>query len=278
MNHPWQYDETLQVGTDYRDPGEVNVYDQRMRKLRDVAAEAKDIRKSLLLSGDSVIWEIGAGTGECALTLAAAVKHVYAVDVSSTMLDYAIGKAKQRGISNVAFERGGFLSGFRPAHPVDGVVSQLALHHLPDFWKSRALARITSCLRPKGRLYLRDVVFPSTTDDYDTFFKVTVDELRSRAGEEVALQTVQHIRSEFSTLDWILEGLLTRSGLRIVERRCQGFLSVYVCEKSESNTHGAATVRQPSGSEIERMFAASEPRKFAVCDRTKDESANTQRL
>jgi hypothetical protein len=105
------------------------------------------------------------------------------------------------------------------------------LHHLPDFWKSRALTAIASCLRTNGRLYLRDVVFPSSTDDYDAFFKAEIDEIRLHAGDETAEQTIQHIKTEFSTLDWILEGMIVRSGLRIVEKVGKGFLSVYVCEK-----------------------------------------------
>lgn len=231
MNHPWQYDETIQIGTDYSDPKEVAAYDQRMQKLRDVDAEAKDIQKALSLSSDSIVWEIGTGTGECALALAATVKHVYATDISPTMLKYARLKADQRRISNVTFKNGGFLSGFRPQYPVDGVVSQLSLHHLPDFWKSRALTIIASILRPKGRLYLRDVVFSSSVDDPDTFFKVVIDEIRLQAGDEVARQTIQHIKTEFSTLDWILEEMIARSGLRIVEKESKGFLAVYVCEK-----------------------------------------------
>lgn len=231
MNPPWQYDETIQIGTDYSDPEEVAAYDQRMRKLRDVNAESKDIQKALSLSSDSIVWEIGTGTGECALALAATVKHVYATDVSPTMLDYAHHKAEQLCISNVTFENGGFLSGFRPRSPVDGVVTQLSLHHLPDFWKSRALTIIASSLRPRGRLYLRDVVFPSSIDDFDIFFKVVTDGIRLQAGDEVAQQTVQHIKAEFSTLDWILEGMIVRSGLRIIEKAGKGFLSVYVCEK-----------------------------------------------
>lgn len=75
------------------------------------------------------------------------------------------------------------------------------------------------------------MVFPSTLDDDDAFFRAAVEEVRSRAGDEVARQTVQHIRTEFSTLDWILEGLLARSGLAVVERRSQGFLPVYVCQR-----------------------------------------------
>jgi ubiquinone/menaquinone biosynthesis C-methylase UbiE len=231
MSQPWQYNENIQVGTDYADQKEVAAYDERMQKLRDVAAEVSHIQHALTVVPDSTIWEIGTGTGECAVALAASVKQVYASDVSPAMLNYARQKAQARGISNVRFEQGGFLSGFRPSHPVDGILTQLALHHLPDFWKSKALANISACLRPGGRLYLRDVVFPSTVEDFDAFFANVVDGVRSHGGNEIAQQTVQHIKAEFSTLDWILEGLITRSGLRIVEKDCKGFLSVYVCEK-----------------------------------------------
>jgi len=231
MKHPWQYDETIQVGTDYRDQKEVGLYDQRMQKLRNVGAEAQDIQRALSLPDHALVWEIGTGTGECALALAASAHHVYASDISPAMLEYASHKAARRGITNVTFEAGGFLSGFRPSQPVDGVVTQLALHHLPDFWKSRALTAIASSLRPDGRLYLRDVVFPSTIDDYDAFFETVVSEIHAHAGDEVALQTIAHIKSEFSTFDWILEEMIARSGLKIVEKDCKGFLSVYVCQK-----------------------------------------------
>ncbi len=231
MNHPWQYNEAAQVGTDYRDESEVAAYDERMQKLRNALFEATDIEKSLNLSADSIVWEIGTGTGECAIALSGVVKHVYATDVSPAMLKYARHKANQRGIWNVTFADGGFLSGFRPVHPIDGIVTQLALHHLPDFWKSRAISAAATCLRPKGRLYLRDVVFPSTTADFDAFFQVVIEGVRAHAGEDVAQQTVQHIKTEFSTLDWILEGIITRNGLTIAEKREEGFLSVYVCEK-----------------------------------------------
>jgi putative AdoMet-dependent methyltransferase len=114
---------------------------------------------------------------------------------------------------------------------LDGIVTQLALHHLSDFWKAQAFDAIVKRLRPKGRLFLRDVVFPSNINNYDVFFKTVIEDVRSKAGDEVARQTIQHIKTEFSTLDWILEGMIVRSGLKIVEKENQGFLSVYVCEK-----------------------------------------------
>lgn len=231
MKHPWQYDEAAQVGTDYRNRTQAAAYDGLMRKLRNSEAEAGDIRQALALTARSTLWEIGTGTGECALALAAAVRHVYATDVSPAMLEIARRKAAARSVKNVTFAEGGFLSGFRPARPVDGIITQLALHHLPDFWKSRALAAIARRLRSGGRLYLRDVVFPAATKDYDQFFNATVKGVRQRAGDKAARQTIEHIKAEFSTLDWILEGMIRRSGLKMLNKKNEGFISIYVCGK-----------------------------------------------
>ena len=58
-----------------------------------------------------------------------------------------------------------------------------------------------------------------------------IAQVRARAGDEMAQRVTQHIRREFSTLDWILEGMITRCGLRIVGKESTGFFFVYVCEK-----------------------------------------------
>ena len=58
---------------------------------------------------------------------------------------------------------------------MDAVITQLALHHLPDFWKLVALKRISQMLKDGGKLYLRDVVFPSNVEDYDVFFNYIND-------------------------------------------------------------------------------------------------------
>ena len=39
-------------------------------------------------------------------------------------------------------EQAGFLTFTAPEEPVDAVLSSIALHHLPDFWKGVALQRI----------------------------------------------------------------------------------------------------------------------------------------
>ena len=231
MSHPRQYDESVQVGTDYRDENEVREYDQRMRRLRDVAKETSDIAEAIAVSPSSTAWEIGTGTGECALFLSGQCSRVYATDVSPAMLAYARHKAEERQIDNVVIELGGFLSGFQPEAPVDAIVSQLALHHLPDFWKLRALENIALKLRKGGRFYLKDVVFPSQTADYDAYFEAIVAGIEQQAGDDFARKMIAHIKSEFSTLDWILEGMMDRAGLRVLRKECSGFLTSYVCEK-----------------------------------------------
>ena len=229
--HPWQYDEHIHVGTDYADVQEAEAYDQRMATIRDVVAETDRIVEALSLTGEDVVWEIGVGTGECALALALRCRQVWGSDISLAMMAVAKRKAKERGVRNIEFASGGFLSGFLPPEPVHAIVSQLAFHHLPDFWKYRALQRLHAQLRPAGRLYLRDVVFPGDAGDYDAFFAQFVGNLAKRGGEKMAQATARHIRDEYSTFDWVLEGMLSRCGFRILTKQDDGFLTSYLCER-----------------------------------------------
>lgn len=231
MQYPWQYDETIQVGVDYMDEKEVDAYDERMQALRNISQEVEEIRSALNLYSDAVVLEIGAGTAEFALGIASHSRHVHAVDISPAMLSFARRKAADRKITNVSFHSGGFLSGFEPQEPVEAIVSQLALHHLPDFWKTIALRRMREWLKDGGRLYLRDVVYPSDVEDYASFFASVIDGIRSAAGDEMARETIEHIKKEFSTLDWIFEGMIERAGFRIVRKNAQDFLTAYLCEK-----------------------------------------------
>ncbi|MDA8219485.1 MAG: class I SAM-dependent methyltransferase [Dehalococcoidales bacterium] len=232
MQDTWLYDEGTQVGTDYLAEENVRKYDQKMRRLRDIPREVAAAAEALMLDEESTVWEIGTGTGEMALGLAAHCAKVWATDTSETMLAVARQKASQRGQANVEFGLGGFLKGFGPERPVDAVVSQLALHHLPDFWKLIALRRVASHLVPGGRFYLRDVVFPGDVDDYEGFFSRVIKGLREQGGAEVAQETILHIRDEYSTFDWALEEMLGRAGFRIAGKEVDGFIYVCTCLKS----------------------------------------------
>jgi len=84
-----------------------------------------------------------------------------------------------------------------------------------------------------GRLLLVDVVFPSETEDLEADLDAWVGSMGEMAGAKMALHAESHVRQEFSTLDWIMEGLLSRAGFRIDEaEHGQASVTTYLCTKS----------------------------------------------
>jgi putative AdoMet-dependent methyltransferase len=224
----WHWNEFNQVGTDYSSPAEVQAYDQRVATTRDIEGENRRAIEWLQLAPEHKLLEIGTGTGSFALEAARRCARVYACDVSAEMLSFAREKAEQDNILNIEFHSGGFLTYEHGDGPVDAVVSQMALHHLPDFWKAVALNRMAALLRDGGRLYLADVVFSFPTQQYRTFFESLVE--RAGRGMQAGWQT--HIRQEYSTLAWIMEGLICRAGFTIERQEYEGgFMARYLCRK-----------------------------------------------
>jgi putative AdoMet-dependent methyltransferase len=210
----WLYDEFTHSGVDYTNPGQVAVYDERHQRFRDYKKFAEDVMSRLELGPEASVIDLGAGTGAFSLNAAAHYKKVYAVDVSEAMLAYTRQKAEQAGLSNIIFCRGGFLTYKQPGPGVDAVVSSAALHHLPDLWKWAGLLNVASMLEPGGKFYLFDVVFPMM-DDYAAYFDGWVKSFTEKVGPEFAVEVETHLRDEFSTFDWVMEGLLRRAGFKI---------------------------------------------------------------
>jgi putative AdoMet-dependent methyltransferase len=148
------------------------------------------------------------------------------------MLEFARKKAKKRDVKNIEFHNAGFLTYEHSGEPVDAVVSQIALHHLPDFWKMIALRRVYSLLKDGGRFYLRDTVYSFEVDGYKDFFDNFVEGFRNAVGDEMAVDVETAVREEYSTLGWIMEGLIERAGFHIDKKEYfEGFMAVYECTK-----------------------------------------------
>lgn len=103
--------------------------------------------------------------------------------------------------------------------PASAIVSVAALHHLPDFWKAVALKRMAAMLRPGGRLYLLDVVYTFDVASHAEALNGIVTTFEAAAGPVMTKETVIHIRDEYSTFDWVLDGMLDRTGFRIDEKQ-----------------------------------------------------------
>ncbi|MCB2182781.1 MAG: class I SAM-dependent methyltransferase [Desulfobulbaceae bacterium] len=213
----WQYDELQQTGVDYTTFEEVQRYDSRMQKLRNIKAEINSLIEFVSPTKESRILEIGTGTGDFAIALSQLSRHVLAVDASRVMLEYAGRKAIEKEAGNIEFCHSGFLTFDESQGPFDIIFSQLALHHLPDFWKSIALKKINNALKPGGKFFLKDVIYPAGIVDFESFFESIIKGVKNTSSAELAKEYIIHIREEFSTLDWIMEALLKKAGFSILE-------------------------------------------------------------
>ena len=212
-NPSWYYNEMVQVGADFTKREVVEAYDNRHRRFRDIDKENEVILAGLGLQSGYTLADIGCGTGALVLHAARRCARVHAVDISPAMLDYTGWKAQQQGLTNIDCHQGGFLTYVHAGPPLDAVSTAMALHHLPDFWKQKALKRINGMLKPGGRLYLADVVF--SEENVETNIPAWIDKLTAQAGPEMTGDITRHIRQEYSTFAWILEGMLSRAGFRI---------------------------------------------------------------
>ncbi len=136
------------------------------------------------------------------------------------------------GLKNIEFHRGGFLTYDHRAKPVDAISTVAALHHLPDFWKLIGLQRLASMLKPNGRLFLFDVVFSFDIDEYERGIKRFIRKATGHMGPSGQSESETHVREEYSTCDWIMEGLLERAGFTVESADYRDeFLAAYLCTK-----------------------------------------------
>jgi putative AdoMet-dependent methyltransferase len=260
----WQYDEFLSVGRDYRSPAELAAYDGTHASFRDVAAESRHVLQDLLQvreggtaaggTGRQTLIDYGCGTGTLCLEAARLYPDlvVHGVDVSAAMLLAAREKSGRWGIANekdlsgrLHFHNAGFLtydhgregggsgSGGTEA---DYVTTTFALHHLPDLWKGVALRRINGAMRTGGRLHVRDVIVrpDHPLDDIEAFVRgQAASGAAVRDGGFLKADAEGHFREEFSTYDWVMEGLLERAGFAIERKEVEenSVIVSYVCRK-----------------------------------------------
>lgn len=226
----WTHLETgIQGAIDYLSQEEVLRYDQQMRTIRNVDEENRKLLSLLDLDQKSTILEIGTGTGAFARSACAYCGSVVAADISKPMLEFAEKRAIEEGKDNIDFVHGGFLSLIFPDQTFDAVVSSLALHHLSDVWKGEAISRIYRWLKPGGRFILVDVVFDCEAGDLDLYLE---QEIPDTMDPIMKIPMFAHIRNEFSTFHWIMDGILTRAGFRILSKEKFGSVPyLYVLEK-----------------------------------------------
>ena len=181
------------------------------------------------LRADTTLLDLGCGTGLLAAAAAPEVGRAVGVDPSPAMLEVARSRS-----DTVEWVEAGFLTYEHEGAPPQLVHSRHALHHLPDFWKGVALARIHDLLAPGGALVLRDLVYdfePADADRRIEEWLAGVAPTPAQGWTRAELET--HVRDEHSTFAWVHESLLEHAGFEIVERDVRGGIyATYVCRRS----------------------------------------------
>lgn len=152
----WIVDELRSAGRENLDADHAWSYDHK--EDADAARELALLQRHGL-DGDSVLVDLGAGTGQLSAAAAKVCARVVAVDVSPVMLEPPSAKLTASEADNVEVVQAGFLTYEHQGRPADVVYSRFALHHLPGFWKALALERARRFMRPGGLLRLWDVIF-----------------------------------------------------------------------------------------------------------------------
>lgn len=209
----WFFREYEPVGIDLGSAAAVASYDSNQGT--DPDADDALLDRLDVVAGTRLV-DLACGTGALVVQAARRGAEAHGVDVSEEMLAFARTRAKRAGAS-AHWHRAGFLDYTHQAEPADVVTTKSALHQLPDFWKQQALLNAAGMLRPGGILYLWDVIFSFPPADAAEHLQQWIDTAGRPEGRGFTRADFEaHVREEFSTYTWILEGMLERASFDIV--------------------------------------------------------------
>jgi SAM-dependent methyltransferase len=225
VSRAWYPNERAHAGPEHLDAGHVAGYDAKTQlELEDALSL---LRQHGLGSGTTLV-DLGCGTGLIAAAAAGDARRVVGVDPSPAMLELARSRSDA-----VEWIEAGFLTYEHAGDPPQLVHSRHALHHLQEFWKGVALARLHDLLAPGGVLVLRDLVYDFEPAEADP----RIEEWLAGAAPTPAegwtrSELAEHVRDEYSTFSWLLEPLLAHAGLELLERDVRGGIyATYVCAR-----------------------------------------------
>jgi SAM-dependent methyltransferase len=213
MSEDWRYDESRQLAVDFDDPEEARVFEAKHPSDPEAAREALE---GIGVGEGTVLVDMGCATGWFTIAAAGLGADAHGIDTSAAMVEYARAKAREADVA-ATFHQAGILSYEHSGPAPDVVVTRFVLHHMPDFWKSIAIRRIARLLRPGGLLYYRDMTYSFEPDDHEAAIAKWMVESPKRCGYSQE-EMFGHIRDEYTTYAWIIEGMLERAGFEIVRR------------------------------------------------------------
>jgi 2-polyprenyl-3-methyl-5-hydroxy-6-metoxy-1,4-benzoquinol methylase len=221
----WFYNERGQIGLDALVAARSAIYDHD-----DSGSRARATLTKLGVQTGWRVADIGCGQGTLACEAAKMGAVVDAVDIAPAMLALAEIQARDSRVA-INTQSAGLLSFAFEPDTFDLIVSEFTLHHLPDFWKAVALARMLRALKPGGTLFLRDIVFVSVPDGAERNVEQWAD-FNIKNHDFPCADVATHMRDEHSTFGWVMERMLTDVGFTLASADYHGPLhGTYLCYK-----------------------------------------------
>ncbi|CCE09616.1 putative S-adenosyl-L-methionine (SAM)-dependent methyltransferase [Bradyrhizobium sp. STM 3843] len=203
----WYYNERSRIGLD-------NAVASICGAADDADLRARAALKMLGVKPGWRVADIGCGNGVLACEAALIGAEVDAIDISPAMLALAELYTRDRRAA-VRTQSAGLLSFAYEPNSYDLIVSEFTLHHLPDFWKAVALARIFAALKPGANFFLRDIVYVGVPDGTERSIEQWAD-FAIKNHDFSRDSVITHMRDENSTFAWVMERLLTEAGFTLI--------------------------------------------------------------
>lgn len=122
-------------------------YDKTEERFEYIHSKSRDNTKKYLNSSH-VVLDYGCGTGTASCELASHVKKIHAIDISSSMIDIAKGKAVAGKIENVNFEQTDIFDKSFQNESFDTILAFNMLHTVSN--PQEVMQRIYELLKPDG--------------------------------------------------------------------------------------------------------------------------------
>ena len=199
----WYYNERSRIGLD-------QVVASIYGSADDADQRARAALKMLGVKPGWQVADIGCGNGVLATEAALLGAVVDAIDISPAMLALTRIYSRDRRTA-VRMHSAGLLSFAYEPGTYDLIASEFTLHHLPDFWKAVALARIFAALKPGAQFFLRDIVYVSMPDGTERSVEQWAD-FNIKNHDLARDSVITHMRDENSTFAWVMERMLAEIG------------------------------------------------------------------
>ena len=122
-------------------------YDKTEERFEYIHHKSRENTKKHLESSN-VVLDYGCGTGTTACEIANDVKEIYAIDISSKMIEISKGKAAEYNIENVTFAEGDIFDEKLKKESFDRILAFNMLHTIAN--PENAVQRINELLKPDG--------------------------------------------------------------------------------------------------------------------------------